>query len=408
MTFAPHPVREDEAADRHRLKPVPPEEPQLQLNLFTGRPEPAKLNAPEPPPELEGEEVEIDDGISVVKDENLSQIIVSGHGCFLSKKSERVLVKRPDGKVLYQFPLFRISEIVVSSRGIGMSSDLIEECCERGIRIAFLSGGGRPYAMITSPMLNAVVTTRRRQMEAMNDGRGLEFSKAIVRGKVKNQAALLRYAGKYLKQADPPRYEKIVAAAQALHTQLRAAMRVQGVCIDDCRHQLMGIEGVSARIYWDAVKEIIGGRVAFMGRETRGAQDEVNSLLNYGYGILYANVWGGVLNAGLEPFAGFLHVDRPGKPSLVLDLTEEFRQPVVDRVVVAHVNLGVPIKMRNGMLEPETKNAFAGKIMERMLSPEPYQGKHYQIRSIIQRQARRLASFLRGDAPAYKTFSFKW
>jgi len=107
----------------------------------------------------------------------------------------------------------------------------------------------------------------------------------------------------------------------------------------------------------------------------------------------------------LEPFAGFLHFDRPGKPSLVLDLVEEFRQPVVDRVVLAHVNLGESIKMQNGMLEAETKHAFADKIMARLLSPEPYRGKHYQIRSIIQQQARRAASFLRGDAPAYKTFS---
>jgi CRISPR-associated protein Cas1 len=424
-------VREDatEYRDREVAPTILRPELPLQINLFTRAVEPLRLEVVEPPAEREGEEVEIDTGISVIKNENLSQIIVSGFGCFLSKKSERVVVKRPDGKVLYQFPMFRLSEIIVASRGVGLSSDLLEECCERGIRISFLSGGGRPYAMITSPMLNAVVTTRRQQLEAMNDGRGLEFSRAIVRGKIKNQAALLRYTGKYLKQADPPRYEKITEAAEALHAQYRAVEKVARASrppgspenttndtggtpaplkIDDARHELMGIEGVCARIYWDAVKEIIKDKITFMGRETRGAQDEVNSLLNYGYGILYAQVWGAVLNAGLEPFAGFLHVDRPGKPSLVLDLVEEFRQPVVDRVVLAHVNLGVPIKMQNGMLEAETKAALADKVMERLLSPEPYQGKHYQIRSIIQQQARRLASFLRGDAPSYRTFSFKW
>lgn len=401
-------VREDAAQESLRkLEVVEPELP-LQINLFTREVEPLKLELVEPPPEREGEQVEIDEGISVIKNENLSQIIVSGFGCFLSKKSERVVVKRPDGRVLYQFPMFRLSEIIVSSRGVGLSSDLLEECCERGIRISFLSGGGRPYAMITSPMLNAVVTTRRQQLEAMNDERGLDFARAVVIGKIKNQAALLRYTGKYLKQADATRYAKITGAANGLHIQLRAAMRVEGKQVDGVRHQLMGIEGICARIYWEAVQEIVRDRINFLGRVTRGAQDEVNSLLNYGYGILYAQVWGAVLNAGLEPFAGFLHVDRPGKPSLVLDLVEEFRQPVVDRVVLAHVNLGVPIKMQNGMLEAETKNAFADKIMERLLSPEPYQGKHYQIRSVIQQQARRLASFLRGDAPTYKAFSFKW
>jgi CRISP-associated protein Cas1 len=393
--------------EQPKLRVARPELP-LQLNLFTRKVEPLRLEVVEPPPERQGEEVEIDSGISVIKNENLSQIIVSGHGCFLSKKSERVVVKRPDGKVLYQFPMFRLSEIIVSSRGVGLSSDLLQECCERGIRISFLSSSGRPYAMISSPMLNAVVTTRRQQLEAMNDERGLEFSKAIVCGKIKNQAALLRYTGKYLKQADPTRYERVIVAVEALHAQLRPAMRLHGARIDDRRHELMGIEGVCGRIYWDAVNEVIKERITFMGRETRGAQDEVNSLLNYGYGILYTQVRGAVLNAGLEPFAGFLHVDRPGKPSLVLDLVEEFRQPVVDRVVLAHVNLGVPIKMQNGMLETETKTVFADKVMERLLSPEPYKGKHYQLRSIIQQQARRLASFLRRDAPSYRTFSFKW
>jgi len=389
------------------LQIAKPELP-LQINLFTREVEPLRLEIVEPPQEREGEEVEVDDGISVIKSENLSQIIVSGHGCFLSKKSERVVVKRPDGKVLYQFPMFRISEVIVNSRGIGLSSDLIEELCQRGIRISFLSGGGKPYAMITSPMLNAVVATRRAQLQAMSDSRGLEFSRAIVRGKIKNQAALLRYFGKYLKTADPIRYGQITAAAADLHRQQHVAMRLSGRCIDDVRHQLMGIEGVCGRIYWDAVQVIVRDKVEFLGRATRGAQDEVNSLLNYGYGILYAQVWGAVLNAGLEPFAGFLHVDRPGKPSLVLDLAEEFRQPVVDRVVLAHVNLGEAITLQNGMLHGATKKLFAEKILARLNTPEPYKGKGYQVRSIIQQQARRAASFLRGDAEVYKTFAFKW
>jgi CRISPR-associated protein Cas1 len=155
------------------------------------------------------------------------------------------------------------------------------------------------------------------------------------------------------------------------------------------------------------VRTIIGQRVEFFGREHRGAVDAVNSLLNYGYGILYSQVWGAVLNAGLEPFAGFLHVDRPGKPSLVLDLVEEFRQPVVDRAVIAHLNLGEEIKLSQGMLETETRKLLVGRILDRLQSTEVYQGRRYQVRSIIQMQARRLASALRGDA-TYKAFAFKW
>lgn len=135
--------------------------------------------------------------------------------------------------------------------------------------------------------------------------------------------------------------------------------------------------------------------------------DEVNSLLNYGYGILYSHVWGAIVNAGLEPFAGFLHVDRPGKPSLVLDLIEEFRQPVVDRTVIAHINLGESIKMKNGMLEQETRKLIGSKIIERLEDHETFEGRKYKIRSIIQMQARNLSAFL-SNRREYKPFRFKW
>jgi len=133
----------------------------------------------------------------------------------------------------------------------------------------------------------------------------------------------------------------------------------------------------------------------------------VNACLNYGYGILYAQVWGAVMNAGLEPFAGFLHVDRPGKPSLVLDLIEEFRQPVVDRAVIAMFNQGQAIDMKQGLLDETSRRAVADKVVERLKSPEPFEGRRYEVRSIIQMQARHVATFLRGERP-YRPFAFKW
>jgi CRISPR-associated protein Cas1 len=149
------------------------------------------------------------------------------------------------------------------------------------------------------------------------------------------------------------------------------------------------------------------GRTEFLGREHRGATDFVNAMLNYGYGILNSAVGGALLNTGLEPFAGFLHSDRSGKPSLVLDLVEEFRQPVVDRAVLSAVNLGMPVRMDGGLLDRESRELIGARVLERLSCPEPYRSKHYQVRSIIQMQVRRLASFLRGGKP-YKAFSFKW
>ncbi|MBI4529802.1 MAG: CRISPR-associated endonuclease Cas1 [Deltaproteobacteria bacterium] len=362
------------------------------------------IEVPEP---LEtGREIRVDEGISLVKSEDGSQLILSGYGLFLSKKSERLLVRK--GKdVIYQFPFFRLHEVVVGSKGITLSSDILQEVCARGIRLSFLDSAGKPYAMITSPMLTATVQARREQILAFADKRGLQVCKAVVLGKVKNQERLLRYFGKYLKKEAEDRFIKIEQITSQLRKLWRRVPEVDAGSINEARGTLMGIEGTAGRVYWEGVKEVIGHKVEFFGREHRGATDGVNSLLNYGYGILYSQVWGAVINAGLEPFAGFLHVDRPGKPSLVLDLVEEFRQPVVDRPVIAYVNLGINIGMKDGLLDSETRKGIGDKVMERLLSTENYQGKQYQIRSIIQMQARKLASFLRGERE-YKAFSFKW
>jgi CRISPR-associated protein Cas1 len=244
-------------------------------------------------------------------------------------------------------------------------------------------------------------------MRALDDERGIRFARIIVAGKLANQRKLLLYFGKYIKSTSPDRYEAISRAAEALKALTRQARELEGQRIEEARGALMGIEGSSGRVYWDAVQQILAERAEFFGRVRRGATDEVNSMLNYGYGILYSQVWGAVVSAGLEPFAGFLHVDRPGKPSLVLDLVEEFRQPVVDRTVIAHVNRGEPILMEGGLLKPETRKELSQKILERLESRESYRGKSYQIRSIIQIQARNLAAFLRGERE-YRPFAFKW
>lgn len=338
--------------------------------------------------------------------EDAAQLVLSGFGIYLGKKSERLQIKIK-GKVAHEFPFFRISEVVVASRGVSLSSDLLKEFCERGIRLSFTESSGRPYAMLSSPVLTATVASRREQLMAYNDERGLEFARLVVRGKVRNQRHLLLYFGKYLKSSDAERYavlEKLAPKLRALELQVR---KVKGERVEERRAELMGFEGVAGRLYWDGVKTIVENKAEFAGRIHQGATDAFNSLLNYGYGILYSHVWGAVVNAGLEPFAGYLHVDRPGKPSLVLDMVEEFRQPVVDRTVIAFTNLAQPVGMTDGMLDEGTKKALSQKVLERLASREPFQGQQYQVRSIIQIQARALVSFLRGKG-AYRPFSFRW
>jgi CRISP-associated protein Cas1 len=306
-----------------------------------------------------------------------------------------------------EMPFFRVGEIVIGSPGVSLSADLVEACCERGIRLSFLTRSGKPYAMLSSPMLTATVITRREQLAAYNDVRGVELAKAIVRGKLGNQASLLKYFGKYLKESNPPAFDDLSILTKSLAKGRRDAAQVNEPNIDAARESLLSIEGLAGRTYWKGVRLLIPEVLGFESREHRGAPDPVNSALNYGYGILYTQVWGALMNAGLEPFAGFLHVDRPGKPSLVLDMVEEFRQPIVDRAVIAAIGRGTMIEIREGLLTDDTRRTVAAAVLERIESEVNFRGRRYKLKSVIQIQARNVASFLRGG-DKYRTFSFKW
>jgi CRISPR-associated protein Cas1 len=217
----------------------------VQWNLFTGEAEPVRVEMLAEPPE---DETPVDEGISLVKTEDMAQLIVSGFGLYLGKKSERLVVRK-DKAVVYQFPFFRIQELVIGSKGISISSDLIEELCVRGIRINLWGGAGKPYALLSSPYLNATIQTRRDQLMAFNDNRGFQFSRAVVEGKIRNQEKLVRYFGKYLKKSDPEKFERVDGIANLLAAQARKVRSLTAASVDEKRHVLMGVEGVAGRLY---------------------------------------------------------------------------------------------------------------------------------------------------------------
>ncbi len=333
-------------------------------------------------------------------------IFIDDFGMSLGKKSERLLIKKK-GEVLQETPFFDVSQITISSSGVSLSTDVIQECMERGINLNFLTFSGQPYAQISSPNLVGTVITRREQLSAYNDRRGVDLTKEIIRGKIKNQQNVLKYFARHRKEANPLTYKDVYAGIAKLDTHVKELLESQADKIDDIRPQMLSIEGRAADTYWQMVKLILEGKQEFEGRERRGAQDPINSALNYGYGMLYSKIWGALVLAGLDPFAGFMHVDRPGEPSLVLDFIEEFRQQVVDRVVIAMVQKGTEIEIEEGRLTDQTRKTLIGKFKDRLETTETFDGRKIAIKSIIQRQARRIATFLRGENK-YKAFIGKW
>lgn len=336
----------------------------------------------------------------------MEELFLDDYGMFLGKKSERLVVKKKK-KVVKEVPLFKLSKVFITSRGISLSADAVEKCMKHGIQINFLNFKNEPYAKISSPFLQGTVKTRRAQLIAYNNKKGKELAVSFVTGKIKNQISLLKYMSKYRKKRDPELYDFMCKRIENIEDFLAEVREIAGEKIDDVRQQLMTVEAHCAKEYWKTVKEILPDEVEFTGRETRGATDLVNCLLNYGYAILYSQVQGAIILAGLDPFAGYLHVDRSGRASLVLDLVEEFRQQMVDRTVFALLNQGAKMKIEEGRLGKKTKKKLRDKLMERLDSYVKYEDKKHKLRVIIQRQARHMATFLRNERD-YEPFVGKW
>jgi CRISP-associated protein Cas1 len=306
-----------------------------------------------------------------------------------------------------EIPLFQVGEIILPARGATVSVELLAEAAERGISVSFLGRSGKPYALLSSPMLTATVSTRREQLRALDDERGAEVCRRVVAGKLRNQAGLLGYFAKGLPPGETDRRHRMITSAAALRRARSEAKRVKGTSADFVRPILMGIEGAGGRAYWDGVSALLDGRCEFTGRRRQGDVGAVNALLNYGYGILYSRVWGATLHAGLDPFAGFLHTDRPGKPSLVLDLVEELRAPVVDRAVLAYLGLGRPAGFDGRQLDEDTRRAIADAVTARLESPAHYRGRTLRLASVLQHQVRSLATFLRREGE-WRPFTMYW
>jgi CRISPR-associated protein Cas1 len=335
------------------------------------------------------------------------QLVVDKFGAFLGKHSERLRVSLK-GEIVEERPFYELDHLLIASAGVSLSSDLVRECAERGIPISFLTPSGKPYARLMAPGLVGTVRTRREQLLAYTDRRGVALARAFAWGKVQNQANLLKYMAKYRKSTNPSLFQQVRQTVEGLEEIAAHILRVEGKDAEGVRQELLTLEGHAAQAYWEAAGELLIPEIGFEGRHTRGARDIVNAALNYGYGILYCQVERAVHLAGLDPYAGFLHADRSGKPSLVLDLIEEFRQMCVDKAVFALFNKGTRLKLEEGRLDEPSRRLLAEKVRERLEGEESYRGKKHKLRTVIQAQARHLAAFLRSEVPSYKPFVGRW
>ncbi len=340
----------------------------------------------------------------------MSRLILTERGTYIGKTSEQFKIMRKD-KQDEMRSAKGIDQIVVVGQSVSISSDAVFLANENNIDILFLTYSGKPVARLMPAKFGGTVKTRREQYLSYYDERSVYLAKQFVLGKLRNEASLLKSFAKKWKGAKEELWTNFRERADRIISISNELDAIKGKNIEDVRDVIMGVEGRAADVYWDAYAKLLPEEREFKGREYPGAKDAVNALLNFGYHILEQEVWKATLYAGLDPYAGFLHADKPGKEKAVYDLMEEFRPIVVDRVVIGLAESMKPthflLKERMEMTDDGLRIAIK-EFFERLDQTISYMDKKYAIKNIIQAQASAVVTYLRGERERYEPFVVRW
>jgi CRISP-associated protein Cas1 len=343
---------------------------------------------------------------------HLNTLYVTTQGAWLNKDGENVVVSVENverGRV----PLHTIGGIIGFGRVL-MSPPLLGACCAAGISVNYMTEGGRFLARVEGPVSGNVLLRRTQYRWADDTARRDSIIKSIVAGKILNQRAVLTRAGRDHGETMP------VADRDALSA---AADRLAGIVkrtekpLDG--DQLRGAEGEAGQVYFSVFDHLVRGEkplFSFKERSRRPPMDAANALLSFAYALLTSDVRGALESVGLDPAVGYLHVDRPGRPSLALDLMEEFRPYFADRLVLSLINrrqLGPKDfqTLDNGatLLTDDGRKTVLVAYQERKRDEiqHPFLDEKITVGLLWFVQAQLLARHLRGDLDAYPPFIWK-
>ncbi len=332
--------------------------------------------------------------------ENINrELSIKEFGVFVGKTKTNLTVKKR-GKNILSVPMNQLSTIDIKSRGVTLSSDVIEYCVHHKISIFFSDLKGMPYCVLQDPQFGDS-DLGLLQLSALQDGTtALHIVKEIITGKIRKQINVLKF---YKRSRSQTLFNAGLTASlgefDAILSKIKK-LRIKAERYIDAKNTLMGYEAAAAKLYWKHVKVLLANDVpSFPGRRRKGAVDLVNSLLNYGYGFLYRQIWREILLAKLNPKIGFLHAPSGEKPVLVFDLIEEFRAQAVDKVVFSMLTKGETLKVskKSGLLTDQSRHKLIEDLLERQGTALKYRGEKVLLKHIIKNQVRGVGRYLRGE-----------
>jgi len=340
----------------------------------------------------------------------LNTLYVTTQGAYLSKEGDTVMVK-VEGERRLQLPIHTISGIVCFGQ-VSASPFLMGLCGSRDVTLSFLTENGRFLARVQGVTSGNVLLRREQFRRADDADASAAIARVLVSAKLANSRSVLQRALRDRSEGDG--CEELEASVKHLSHLLKES-RHRKVSLDTLR----GWEGEAARSYFSVFDHLITQQKAsfkFVKRSRRPPLDNVNALLSFVYTLLAHDVGSALESVGLDPQVGYLHRDRPGRPGLALDLMEELRAYLGDRLVLSLINRQ-QIKARGFTttesgavtMDDDTRKTVLAAYQERKREEirHPFLGETVPIGLLPHLQALLLSRHLRNDLEAYPPFVWK-
>jgi len=339
----------------------------------------------------------------------LNTLFVTTEGAYLKKEGETVIVKVKK-EVKLQLPIHTINGIVCFGRVL-CSPALLGFCGQRQVTISFLSPFGRFLARVTGPTTGNVLL--RRAQYAMSDDPLVagHVARSILLGKAGNcRASLQRFMRDHRDSESIDAIESTVKSLAGLINKIQRETDLQ---------KLRGLEGLIARKYFTVLPLMVKSQkesFEFGSRSRRPPRDNFNALVSFIYTLVLHDLNSALETVGLDPQVGFLHRQRPGRPSLALDIMEEFRPWLADRLALSLINLqqiqasGFMQTESGGIVMDEsTRKSVLVAYQKRKQETirHPFIGETLQIGLLFFTQSLIFSRFIRGDLDGYAPFFWK-
>jgi CRISP-associated protein Cas1 len=336
----------------------------------------------------------------------LNTLFVTTQGAYLNKDGETVTVN-VDREVKLRVPIHTLGGVVCFGQ-VSMSPFLMGFCAERGVLVSFLSEFGKFLARVQGPVSGNVLLRREQYRRADDPDASACMARYMVTAKIANCRGILQRALRdHPEKVDSDAISSTVDRLSSILMQLQTDLSLDRV---------RGFEGEAANVYFSVFDHLIVSQkddFKFQGRNRRPPLDRVNCLLSFLYSMLMHDVSAALEAVGLDPAVGFLHRDRPGRRGLALDVMEEFRPILADRLALSMINLGqIQAKgfkiLETGavvMNDDTRKNllvAYQKRKQEEIM--HPFIGEKVETGLLFHVQAMLLARFLRGDLDGYPPF----